>query len=78
MWFDNGRYIGSLKPGAFKDGERLTQQTIRKRIAEVGFHDPLFIATGNSTATSAVSVATTTSDVCPDLLDAATFKWPKL
>lgn len=52
VWFDNGRYIGSTPPGAFKDGERLTQQLIRKRIAEVGFQDPMFVPSAVATATS--------------------------
>jgi len=41
-WFDNGKYVGSTPPGAFKETEVVTQELIRKRISSVGFHDPLF------------------------------------
>ena len=40
MWFDQGKYVGSLPPGAFKAGESLTKEKIRQRIKEVGFQDP--------------------------------------
>lgn len=59
VWYENGSYVGSTPPGAFKPGEKLTQQLIRQRIREVGFQDPAFagserpvVATATATAQS--------------------------